>query len=486
MTPTHEGRNYIAGEWVASASGRTFDRRNPADQDDLVGVFPDSTAADSADAVSAVADAAPAWGRVPAPERALVLQRAADILERRADELAVELVREEGKTLAEATAETRRTPQNLRFYAGEALRIAGDSFPSEGQGAVYTTREPVGVVGAVTPWNFPLNIPSRKLGPALAAGNGVVYKPSPVSPLLGQRLVEALLEAGLAPGAIALVQGGAEAGAAVVGDHRVGAVTFTGSTETGRRIHSAVGPSRRCQLEMGGKNPVLVLPDADLDRATALIVKGAFGLSGQACTGTSRVLVHESVHDRLVELLAAAADSLTVGPGLGDGVDMGPLAADFQLRKTLDYVAIGCKEGAEPVAGAQRPAGPGTDRGFFVRPTVFTGCTTDMRIVREEIFGPVIAVQRFGTFEEALTLANDSDYGLAAGIVTRDLNRALEFARSSKNGLVKINQPTTGMGMTVPFGGLKESSTQTFKEQAGNSMMMFYTQEKSVYISALS
>jgi aldehyde dehydrogenase (NAD+) len=297
--------------------------------------------------------------------------------------------------------------------------------------------------------------------------------------------VEALLAGGLPPQVIALVHGGGEAGAALAADERVGAVTFTGSTRTGRAVHAAAGPSRRVQLEMGGKNPIVVLDDADLDRAAQLIVKGAFGLSGQACTGTSRVIAHEAVHDELLDRIARAAEARVVGNGLRDGVEMGPLAADFQLAKFLDYVRIGEEEGAKLVTGEQRvsPGAGEAGGGYFVRPAVFADVTPEMRIAREEIFGPVLAFQRASGFGEAVELANGTEYGLSAGIVTRDLDRALEFARRSDSGLVKVNQSTSGVAMNVPFGGLKESSTQTFKEQAGPSMMLFYTQEKSIYIS---
>ncbi|WP_433467571.1 aldehyde dehydrogenase family protein [Spirillospora sp. CA-128828] len=475
----HEGLNFVGGEWRPAADGVTFRRHNPAWPDDIVGEFPESSAADVDAAVAGAVEGAAEWAATSAEKRADVLEAAARWLEERADELVVELVREEGKTRAEAAMEVSRTPRNLRFYAGEAHRVTGQSHPADDGGIVYTRRQPVGVVGAVTPWNFPLNIPSRKIGPALAAGNAVVFKPSPVTPLLAQRLVEALLAGGLPARVVALVHGGAEAGAALAADGRVGAVTFTGSTRAGRAVHAAVGPSRRAQLEMGGKNPVVVLDDADLDRATQIIVKGAFGLSGQACTGTSRVIAHEAVHDELLERVARAAEARVVGDGLRDGVDMGPLAADFQLEKVLDYVRIGEEEGAELVTGGRRAAGDG----YFVRPAVFGGVTPDMRIAREEIFGPVLAFLRASGPDEAVELANGTGYGLSAGIVTRDLDRALEFARRSESGLVKVNQPTSGMAMTVPFGGLKESSTQTFKEQAGPSMMLFYTQEKSVYMS---
>ncbi|MQA97905.1 MAG: aldehyde dehydrogenase family protein [Streptosporangiales bacterium] len=481
---TERGLNFIGGAWVPAASGATFERRNPADVDDLVGVFPDSSAADMAAAVAGVAEGCAEWARTTPERRADVLEGAADLLAARAADLTVELVREEGKTLAEASVETGRTPRNLRYFAQLGLGLTGTTYPAAaGGGLVFTAQDPVGVVGAITPWNFPLNIPSRKLGPALATGNGVVFKPSPVTPLLAQRLVEALLEAGLPGGALALVQGGAEPGAALAGDPRAGAITFTGSVPAGHAVHAATGPIRRCQLEMGGKNPVIVAEDADLDVAVGVIAKGAFGLTGQACTGTSRVIVPDALHDALVERLVAAAESRKIGDGRDPGIDMGPLAADFQLEKVLSYVRIGQEEGARLVTGGRRLTGDGRERGFFVEPAVFTECAPDMRLVREEIFGPVLVVQRAGSFEEAAALAHDTPYGLSAGLVTRDLDHALAFARTARAGVVKVNQPTTGMGMTVPFGGLGASGSQTYKEQGGGQLLPFYVQEKSVYVS---
>ncbi len=473
--------NFIGGEWAGSASGRTRERRNPADTREVVAVVPDSDAKDASDAVSVVAAGYREWADRGPEARADVLNRAADILAGRADELARELVREEGKTLTEALTETRRTPANLRFYAGEALRVSGQTFASD-DALVFTAREPVGVVVAITPWNFPLNIPSRKLGPALAAGNGVVFKPSEVTPLLGQRLVEALVEAGVPAGALALVQGGAEAGAALVADERVGAVTFTGSYAVGSAIHRAVGPSVRCQLEMGGKNPVVVLDDADLERAAAIVVRGAFGLSGQACTGTSRLIVHEAVHDELVERIASAAATRRIGDGLADGVQMGPLATRAQLDRVRGYLDAAAQAGAKLYAGDE-PLGPEHEHGHFARPAVLTDVERSSALAREEVFGPVLAVLRVASFDEAISVANDTEYGLSAGIVTRDIEQALRFARQVDSGLVKINQPTTGMAMNAPFGGLKHSSTQTFKEQAGETMMHFYTVDKTVYVS---
>jgi alpha-ketoglutaric semialdehyde dehydrogenase len=474
-----EGANFIDGRWVPAASGDTFERRNPADQDDLIGTFPASGADDVRAAVDALDKGAPEWAATAPERRAAILESAAAHMESRSGELIAELVREEGKTIAEAATEVGRTPANLRFYAGEATRATGATYPGAGATLVYTMREPVGVVGAITPWNFPLNIPSRKLGPALAAGNPVLFKPSEITPLLGQRLVEALLAGGLPPAAVALVQGGGDVGAAVSADPRVAAVTFTGSTRVGRLIHSQVGPDRRVQLEMGGKNPVVVAEDADLDIAAALIVKGAFGLSGQACTGTSRVIALDAVHDALLQRVIAKTEALQVGPGTAPGVDMGPLASAAQLEKFLDYVQIGVGEGATLCCGGTTVSG----NGFFVRPAVFSDAHPAMRIICEEVFGPLIAFQRATSLDDALNLVNATEFGLSAAVVTRDLATATQFARRAKSGLVKINQPTTGMAMNAPFGGYKASSTQTFKEQAGQSMMDFYLLEKTIYLT---
>lgn len=476
-------RNFIGGEWVPAASDDTFERRNPAELDDIVGTFPSSDERDVGDAVAGVLDGYPEWAGAAPERRAEVLQGAADWLELRRDTIARELVREEGKTLAEAINEAHRTPQNLRFYAGEALRLGGETYPSGDGSLIFTSREPVGVVAAITPWNFPINIPSRKLGPALAAGNGVVFKPSEVTPLMGQRLVEALLAAGLPASAVALVQGGERVGAAIASDERLAAVTFTGSSRVGRSIHRSGGPTRRCQLEMGGKNPVIVLEDADLDRAADVIVKGAFGLTGQACTGTSRVIAHDDVHDALLARVVRRVSQRTIGNGLEPAVDMGPVATQAQLDKVLDYVNVGQEEGARLETGGDRLSGERFDHGLFVRPAVFSELEPSMRLAHEEVFGPVLGFHRVSSFDDAVELANATDYGLAAGIVTRAVERALAFARRVQSGVVKVNQPTTGMAMTAPFGGVKHSSTQTYKEQAGETMMHFYTVEKTVYVS---
>lgn len=472
--------NFVGGEWVGAASERTFDRRNPAALDEVVATAPDSAPADVSEAVEYVADHYREWAAFAPEARADVLIKAAELLEGRAEELAVELVREEGKALAEARVETRRTPQNLRFYAGEALRLNGETVPTGDGSMVLTMREPVGVVAAITPWNFPLNIPSRKLGPALAAGNGVVFKPSEVTPLLGQRLVEALLEAGVPGSALALVHGHAEVGKALVSDPRVSAVTFTGSTQVGEEIHSNVPPWVRCQLEMGGKNSLVVWEDADLDKAANLVFKGAFGLSGQACTGTSRVVVHRSAYDGLLQRVLQRAQATVVGNGLDDGVTMGPLATSSQLERFTGYMAAGRADGAhlETPADGDTPAG-----GHYARPTVFTDVDPQSRLAQEEIFGPILAFLVVDSYDEAVEVVNNTVYGLSAGVVTESLRTAMRFTRDVQAGLVKVNQSTSGMAMNAPFGGMKRSSTQSYKEQAGATMMQFYTHDKTAYFS---
>lgn len=474
--------NFIGGEWVWPGSGRSFERTNPARPDEVVSVAPESSAQDVDEAIAYLAEHRHAWAATAPDKRADVLVAAADILAAQAGDLAVELVREEGKTLAEARMETMRTPQNLRFYASEALRMTGETYPTGDGSLVFSRRQPVGVVAAITPWNFPLNIPSRKLGPALAAGNAIIFKPSEVTPLMGQRLVEALAQAGVPGGALALVHGHADVGRAMVANDEVRAVTFTGSTEVGTAIHEVTGVDVRTQLEMGGKNALVVLDDSDLDRATAMIAKGAFGLSGQACTGTSRVIVHEAVADELIARIAEVARGARVGNGLDDGVTFGPLANAAQVDKFCHYVEGATSQGAtlvEPAGHHEEPPGGG----HFVRPTLFRGVDPLSALAQEEIFSPVLGFITVSSYEEAVTVVNNTRYGLSAGIVTSDIGRAIRFSEDAETGLVKVNQATNGMAMNAPFGGMKHSSTQTFKEQAGSSMMAFYTTDKTVYFT---
>ncbi len=476
--------NLIDGAWTAAGDGATFESRNPADVDELIGRFPASGAEDARQAVAAVAAAAPGWAKTSPENRAQVLDRTAELLLRRKESLARELTREEGKTLAEATNEVNRTAANFRLYAGEALRVRGETFPGEAGQIICTIHQPVGVVAAITPWNFPISIPARKIGPALAAGNGVVFKPSNLTPLMGHRLVETLLEAGLPKQVIALVHGrGRTVGEAIVTAPQTGVITFTGSYPVGKRIYELAGPDKRTQLEMGGKNPCIVLEDADLDRAVQVVTKGAFGLSGQACTGTSRVLAADSLYDALAERLAEATAAIKVGNGLQNGVAMGPLASQAQLDKVLGYVATGTAQGGRHLTGGERLAGNGRDNGFFVSPALFADLPTGAPLTCEEVFGPVVAMQRVADLEEALSLGNAVEYGLAASIVTRDLGRVLDFAGRIEAGVIKVNSPTTGVALAAPFGGIKHSSNQVYKEQAGAGVMDFYTTTKTVYLN---
>jgi aldehyde dehydrogenase (NAD+) len=477
--------NYIAGEWRNAASGAAFDDRNPADEEDLVGRFPDSDARDVDAAVDAVSRAWPAWAAASPEARAAVLEKAAELMAQRADAIAEELTREEGKTLAEARMEARRIAANFRLYAGEALRLKGETYASEGMQYVLSLRMPVGVVAVITPWNFPLSMAARKIAPALAAGNGIVFKPSELTPLMGQRLVEVLLDAGAPSSLLALVHGrGAQVGRAITANRRVNALTFTGSYAVGREIQAALSTDTRCQLEMGGKNATLVLADADVERAAAIVQRGAFGLTGQACTGTSRVLVARPLAAKLTEHLARAADAIKVGPGTAADVQMGPLASRAQFDKVMRYVEMGRRDGARLVAGGARAEGANMSRGHYVRPTVFGDVARDSVLMRDEIFGPVVAICAFDSLDEAVAVANDTEYGLAASVVSNDLAAVLRLAREIDCGIIKVNSPTTGVALNAPFGGFRHSSNQAAKEQAGGNVMDFYTKIKTVYLAA--
>lgn len=475
-------RNWIGGQWVDAACGETFDSINPADSRLIVGRFQSSGAEDAEAAIDAAERAFPAWRATPPSRRAEVLYKAADALEANLERIAAELTREEGKVLASSLQEVKRSAQTLRYYASEGLNAGGSMLPSDDAGVLlYTKRDPLGVVSVITPWNFPLSIPARKIAPALATGNTVVFKPASDTPLVALRLAEAFAEAGLPPGVLNFVTGSAsKVGTLLVAHPAVRAVTFTGSTAAGESIRRAVRLPTRLQLELGGKNPLIVTDDADLDLAAELAVKGGFELTGQACTGTSRIIVMDAVHDAFVERLTERTRGLAVGDGMLTGVDLGPLANADQLDTVLAYVELGKREGARLLCGGERLHGEGYDYGYYVTPAVFTGVKPDSRLAREEIFGPVIAVLRAKTFEEALRLANYSDYGLSASICTGDPMRARMFVDSAEAGVIKVNRPTTGNAYNAPFGGIKQSGTGTFRE-SGRSAIDFYVQEKTVY-----
>lgn len=480
-TPPFEARNIIGGERVGASDGTTFQRHNPARAGDVVSVAPDSTADDVRAAVDAALDGLAAWRRFTPTARADVLARASRLLAERADAIAAEMVAEEGKPLADARNEASRTPKNLELYAGEAYRLTGATFPSDDTPLVYSVLDPVGVIAVITPWNFPLNMASRKIAPALAAGNTVVFKPSPMTPWMGERLATAFLDAGLPPGVLNVVHG-FEAGAHLVADQRVGAITFTGSTAVGRRIHDTSRLGQRLQLELGGKNPVVVLDDADVEAAADVVARSSFSLTGQACTGAGRILVHESIHDQLVDAVVTRAERYVLGAGDVDGVTMGPLIDERALGAMDAAVSTAVGDGATVVTGGVRAAGAGLDTGWFFPPTLLVDVAPGSALACEEVFGPVIGVERIGSLDEAIASANAVDYGLSAAICTRSLTAAQRFAAEVEAGMVRVNRPTVGAAFNAPFGGIKQSGTATHREQLGPTVMDFYTVSRTVWL----
>jgi len=480
-TAVEEFHNCIGGEWRRARSGRTFDDVNPHDAREVVGRFAASGADDAKDAVDSAARAFEGWRATPIGKRAKILAAAAERLEQNADRFARELTREEGKSVALAKDEFLRSAQTLRFYAIEAQTFGGETYPQDDPDMmVYSQREPLGVVTAITPWNFPVSIPARKIAPALATGNTVVFKPSSDAPLSGLRLAQSLIEAGLPAGALNFITGGAaDVGPAITTDPRVRAVTFTGSTAAGEQIHRSVALTTRTQMELGGKNPLIVMEDADLDAAVDLAVKGGLSLTGQACTGTSRIFVMSAIREAFMQKLVARVKAMKIGSGLTPGMDIGPLATRKQLESVLRYIEIGKRE-AKLACGGERLAGEGFEHGFYVSPAVFGDVTNGMRIAQEEIFGPVLAVIEVKDYAEAIAQANDTQYGLAASIATRNPRYMHDFARDIEAGSVKINRTTTGNLVNAPFGGVKRSSTSTFRE-SGRAGLEFFTQVKTIY-----
>jgi acyl-CoA reductase-like NAD-dependent aldehyde dehydrogenase len=480
-TEVEEFRNHINGEWVRSCSDRVFDNINPADTSDIVGRFQASTSSDASRAVEAAGVAFEGWKRTPISTRARILHRAADHLESRADQFAREMTREQGKALNLAKDEIQRSAQTLRFYAVEGQSLSGETFPNDDPDmTVYTLREPLGVVSVITPWNFPTSIAARKIAPALVTGNTVIFKPSSDAPLSGYRLAEAFIEAGIPKGVLNFITGrAADVGPAITEPAAIRAISFTGSTAAGAHICRSVGFSTRTQMELGGKNPLIVMEDADLDKAVELTVKGGLSLAGQACTGTSRVLVMSSVKAEFTERLVRKVKALKIGSGLTGGMDIGPLATAKQLETVMRYIDVG-KQEARLLCGGERLAGAEYDRGYYVSPAIFTDVTQTMRIAREEIFGPVIAIIEVTSYADAIAKANDTEYGLSAAIVTRNAGYMHAFARDIQSGTVKINRTTTGNLINAPFGGLKQSSTSTFRE-SGKAGLEFYCQIKTVY-----
>lgn len=476
-------RNYINGEWRTSRAGTTFENRNPADSDDLIGTFPLSNADDVADAAQAAHDAFDAWRLTPAPKRGDILRRAGDLLEARKDELARAMTREMGKPVFETKGDVQEAIDTAYYAATEARRLFGYTAPSEMPNKMNLSfRMPIGVCGIITAWNFPMAVPSWKIFPALVAGNTIVYKPAEDAPHSGVLMAEVLEAAGLPAGVFNVVHGRGETGSAIVEHPAVRVIGFTGSTATGTAIASRCGTlNKKVSLEMGGKNAQIVMGDADLDLALEGALWGAFGTTGQRCTATSRLILHESIHDEFVNRLITRATALRVGPGLEAETEMGPIVNERQLKKVEEYVAIGRAEGATCVLGGARiDEDPKLGRGNFFRPTIFIDVTRTMRIAREEIFGPVLSILKARDLDEAISILNDTDYGLSSSIYTRDVNAAMRAVRDIEAGITYINVPTIGAEAHMPFGGVK--GTGNGHREGGWTVFDIFTEWKTVYI----
>ena len=475
-------RNLINGRWVESRSGRTMERRNPADLREIISVAPLSTREEVRDAIAAAKAAFPAWRNTPAPARGKILAHAAELMEKQKEALAGTLCREEGKTLRESRIEIERSINILEFTAGEGRRMGGETIPSEfAKRVAYTIKQPLGVVGAITPWNFPVAIPVWKIAPALVAGNTVVLKPAELTPECAAKVVEIFQEAGAPAGVLNMVLGaGEEAGDELLQDREVRAISFTGSNEVGSRIYAlAAQQMKKCQCEMGGKNPVIVLCDADLTLATESVVLGAFGSSGQRCTATSRVVVENGIADEFVNRLVERARKLKAGNGMEPDTDVGPLVDEQQLKTVLRYLETGKRE-ARLLLGGERMSGAAYESGYFIAPTIFDHVPWDSVIAQEEIFGPVLSVIRVADFEEALRVANSVKYGLSSSIYTNDARKIFEFIDRIETGITHVNAPTVMSEAQMPFGGTK--ATGAGLREMGCAAIDFYTELKAVYI----
>ncbi|MFZ5623004.1 MAG: aldehyde dehydrogenase family protein [Gemmatimonadota bacterium] len=475
--------NFIAGEWVPAASGATFENRNPANRDDLIGRFPDSGPEDVRRAVQSARRGFTLWSRVPAPARGDVLRRVGDLLAARKRDIAEAMTREMGKVVTETLGDVQEGIDTAYYAAGEGRRLFGHTVPSElRQKWAMSFRRPVGVVGLITPFNFPLAIPTWKMFPALLCGNAVILKPSEDVPHTAHLLVEILLEAGLPPEVVQLVHGrGAQAGKALVEHPDVPVISFTGSTQTGSIIGETCGRMhKRLSLEMGGKNAMIVMDDADLDLALDGVLWGAFGTTGQRCTATSRLLLHRGIHDRFLARLADAANALRLGDGLDPRTQVGPLIHERARTKVEQYVAIGLEQGAELVAGGSRPRDSRLARGWFYRPTIFAGVSPRHRIAQEEIFGPVLSVIRVNSFDEAVRINNGVKYGLSSSLYTRNVNLAMRAMEELENGITYVNAPTIGAEAHLPFGGVKQ--TGNGHREGGWEVYEFYSETKVGYI----
>jgi aldehyde dehydrogenase (NAD+) len=476
-------RNFINGEWVESSSDKTIQNINPANIGDIIGTVKLSTRDEAQKSVEAAYNAFRDWKNTPAPTRGRIVAKAARLLEDNKEDLAQILTREEGKTIAESRGELSRAINVAEFCAGESRRLNGETIQSElPANFAYTIKQPHGVVALITPWNFPVAIPVWKIAPALVAGNTIVLKPAEATPATAVRIVEIFEEAGVPKGVLNLILGaGEEVGEEIANHAAVKAVSFTGSTEIGIKLYEQVARrGAKVQCEMGGKNPVVVMEDCDMDLAIESTAQGAFGSTGQRCTATSRAVVIDRIADEFVEKIVERAKLMRLGDGADSKTEMGPSVDEKQFKTVLKYIDIGREDGANLLCGGKRAEGDGLENGFFVEPTVFDSVTPDMRIAREEIFGPVLSVLRVEDFDEAMRVANDCDYGLSSSIFTSDASRIFRFVDEIETGMTHINSPTTGGEAHIPFGGIK--ATGIGEREQGSTALDFYTELKVVYV----
>jgi len=481
--PTRDFSNFIDGKWVTSDSGDVFENRNPADARDVVGVFQRSSRRDVAQAVAAARNAYAAWRLVPAPKRAEVLFRAAAIIAERKESLAADMTREMGKILTETRGDVQEAVDMSYFMAGEGRRQYGQTVPSELRDKfAMSVRQPLGVSAVITPWNFPMAIPSWKIMPALVCGNTVVFKPATLTPLSAVNFVKILDEAGVPPGVVNLVTGtGGDVGDALLVDDDVRVVSFTGSTSVGRVVSEKAAPTfKKVHLEMGGKNVIMIMDDANLDLALEGCLWGGFGTSGQRCTAASRVVVHEKVYREFLDRFVRRTRALKVGDGRDPAVEMGPVVSQAQLETVMRYVEIGTREGATLACGGHGLDSGTLAHGFFHEPTIFADVTPGMRIAQEEIFGPVVAVMPCRSFDEAIEIGNGVQYGLSASIYTQDVNRAFAAMRDLYTGIFYVNAPTIGAEVHLPFGGTRQ--TGNGHREAGTAALDVFSEWKSIYV----
>ncbi len=474
-------RNFINGKWVESKATRTSERRNPANLDEVVGLVPLSSREETRAAIAAAKAAFAEWRDTPAPVRGRIIAKAAILMEQQKDELARILTREEGKTFKDSLGEVMKSVNILEFMAGESRRIGGETVPSElPKNFAYTIKQPLGVVAAITPWNFPVSIPVWKMAPALVAGNTVVFKPATLTAFTGAKVTEIFEQAGVPAGVLNMVVGsGSEVGDELLQHPDVKAISFTGSNEVGCELYAqGARKMKKCQCEMGGKNPIVILADADLPLAVESTVFGAFASTGQRCTATSRVVVEEKVADQFVAMLVERTKKLKTGNGLEPGMDMGPAVDESQLKTDLHYIEIGKKE-AKLLLGGDRLTGPGYN-GYYVAPTIFDHVAWDSTLAQDEVFGPVLSIIRVKDFDEALRVANSVRYGLSSSIYSNDAAKIFEFIDKIETGITHVNSPTVGGEAQLPFGGMK--ATGVGLREMGRVAIDFYTELKTVYI----